>query len=58
MVEIGLVAPTSYHPMNVRRHAWQKQVRYLNTLRPRQNGRHFADDIFEYIFLMTMFEFW
>ena len=23
----------------------------LNTLRPRQNGRHFADDIFEYIFL-------
>ena len=23
----------------------------LNTLRPRQNGRHFADDIFKYIFL-------
>ena len=22
----------------------------LNTLRPRQNGRHFADDIFKYIF--------
>ena len=22
-----------------------------NTLRPRQNGRHFADDIFKYIFL-------
>ena len=24
---------------------------YLNTLRPRQNGRHFADDIFKSIFL-------
>ena len=24
---------------------------YLNTLRPRQNGRHFADDIFKCIFL-------
>ena len=23
----------------------------INTLRPRQNGRHFADDIFKYIFL-------
>ena len=23
----------------------------FNTLRPRQNGRHFPDDIFEYIFL-------
>ena len=23
----------------------------INTLRPRQNGRHFTDDIFEYIFL-------
>ena len=25
-------------------------VDYLNTLRPRQNGHHFADDIFKYIF--------
>ena len=25
--------------------------RLLNTLRPRQNGRHFADDIFKCIFL-------
>ena len=24
---------------------------YLNTMRPRQNGRHFADDIFKCIFL-------
>ena len=23
----------------------------INTLRPRQNGRHFADDIFKYIFI-------
>ena len=26
-------------------------IRCLNTLRPRQNGRHFADDIFKCIFL-------
>ena len=25
------------------------QPNYLNTLRPRQNGRHFADDIFKHI---------
>ena len=25
--------------------------RYVKTLRPRQNGRHFADDIFKCIFL-------
>ena len=24
---------------------------YINTLRPRQNGRHFADDTFKHIFL-------
>ena len=26
-------------------------VCYINTLRPRQNGRHFADDVFKCIFL-------
>ena len=26
-------------------------IKWLNTLRPRQNGRHFADDIFKCIFL-------
>ena len=26
-------------------------IRWLNTLRPRQNGRHFADDVFKCIFL-------
>ena len=29
----------------------------INTLRPRQNGHHFADDIFSCIFLNEMFEF-
>ena len=28
-----------------------KYINILNTLRPRQNGRHFADDIFKCIFL-------
>ena len=26
-------------------------LKWFNTLRPRQNGRHFADDIFKCIFL-------
>ena len=29
--------------------SWRLSV--INTLRPRQNGRHFADDIFKHIFL-------
>ena len=29
------------------------QVSHLNTLRPRQNGRHFLDDIFKCISLLT-----
>ena len=29
----------------------------INTLRPRQNGRHFPDDIFKCIFLIKMFKF-
>ena len=28
-----------------------QSLTYVNTLRPRQNGRHFADDIFKCIFL-------
>ena len=28
-----------------------KFVYRINTLRPKQNGRHFADDTFKYIFL-------
>ena len=34
------------------------QMALLNTLRPRQNGCHFADDIFKCIFMNKMFEFW
>ena len=30
---------------------WWKAAHYLNTLRTRQNGRHFPDDIFKCIFL-------
>ena len=30
----------------------------FNTLRPRQNGRHFADDIFKCIFLNEKFGIW
>ena len=31
--------------------ATQDKASFLNTLRPRQNGRHFADDILKCIFL-------
>ena len=30
---------------------WKNLTSWFNTLRPRQNGRHFADDIFKCIFL-------
>ena len=30
---------------------WFFYIHYINTLRPRQNGRHFPDDIFKCIFL-------
>ena len=30
---------------------------FVNTLRPRQNGRHLPDDIFKCIFWMKMFQF-
>ena len=33
------------------RHLIPSKPGRLNTLRPRQNGRHFADDIFNFIFL-------
>ena len=40
------------YPPNLlnRVHSWHVSPQ-LNTLRPRQNGRHFADDIFKCIFL-------
>ena len=37
---------------------WYAEMEFhLNTLRPGQNGRHFADDMFKCIFWMKMFEF-
>ena len=30
---------------------WCNSKLYFNTLRPKQNGRHFADDVFKYVFL-------
>ena len=30
---------------------WNRCVSQKKSLRPRQNGRHFADNIFKYIFL-------
>ena len=33
------------------KHQWGSEGYGVNTLRPRQNGRHFADDIFKCIFL-------
>ena len=35
----------TFHGLNVRQRC------IINTLRPRQNGRHFTDDILKYIFL-------
>ena len=35
----------------LRTHVCITRLRWLNTLRPRQNGRHFADDILKCIFL-------
>ena len=31
--------------------SWNPSNKTLDTLRPRQNGRHFADDTFKHIFL-------
>ena len=41
-----------FHSALVQRLAWQqaRDTSLINTLRPRQNGRHFADDIFKRIF--------
>ena len=37
---------------------WAKQYTIIKTLRLRQNGRHFADDILKCIFLMKMYGLW
>ena len=41
-------APEWHHQIDP---AWENYTDPLNTLRPRQNGHHFADDIFNCIFL-------
>ena len=45
---IGHVRLRKHWPWKL--HCWKCQLA-INTLRPRQNGRHFTDDIFKYIFL-------
>ena len=40
-----------YAPWNLHRVVIHVIVFSINTLRPRQNGRHFPDDIFKWIFL-------
>ena len=42
--------PTIHCPCNEHGSIWLG-IFLLNTLRPRQNGRHFPDDIFKWIFL-------
>ena len=32
-------------------HTGDLWIQFINTWRPRQNGRHFADNIFKYLFL-------
>ena len=49
IVEIFSVAFTERHLH--RRHRWPITKVLVNTLRPRQNRRHFADDVFKCIFL-------
>ena len=40
-----------HHNIYATAHPWGGWCDDVNTLRPRQNGRHFADDIFKCIFL-------
>ena len=49
----GLGAKPLSEPMmaNLLIHACHTRPQWVNTLRPRQNGRHFADDTFKRIFL-------
>ena len=39
------------HLLSIEHTDWPKLHGMFNTLRPRQNGRHFPDDIFQWIFL-------
>ena len=55
-VWISLTIRSGRHPGDRHRdlcyqQEWGKMAEVFNTLRPRQNGRHFADDLFKCIFL-------
>ena len=63
-LKIASDAKFVHHTHSMRRGHWQQMVHvmkkswnelvdnnHLNTLRPRQNGRHFTDDIFKCIFM-------
>ena len=43
--------PTCKQMLSIERADWPKLHLFFNTLRPRQNGRRFADDTFKRIFL-------
>ena len=50
----------SFKKMHLKRSLWKAVILFrgkelINTLRPRQNGRHFADDTFKRIFLNETF---
>ena len=54
-LHINWTGPVSYkdtfmHYVYSKQH-WQIKLHYENTLRPRQDGRHFTDNIFKCIFL-------
>ena len=38
--------------------AWSCKILELNTLKTKYNGKHFADDIFKYIYFLCTFMFW
>ena len=45
------VKPLMIMMLRQEKYSMPLRIIFLNTLRPRQNGRHFADAIFKYIFL-------
>ena len=48
---VTIVTGEKYHLLYWWYSPYQKDQALLNTLRPRQNGRHYPDDIFRCIFL-------
>ena len=52
---VNLPSPTPGRTMGSLRGTTETQMSSFNSLRPRQNGRHFADDIFRCIFVDEKF---